>query len=306
MNKMEQMELDNKKQALQQSAQIKEIQSKYDNQFQGLEKRYTDKLDDKRLAIHQLDEANARKIDEKVLYEAQQQHLSSLRRKEMVSIRQELAQFTNESKADISDTQSVRTALSRLSVFSNTYLSNSKLEENDLANRFTLYLNNLSTEQQNKLAKISFSLFNLLEKYDTNGNLLATKKELGFKVKTKELQELEGAIEFLFKGDMSNSKQFFKELANTTQDEDLKIKFRVIKRHLADVNENLLGSDLKSLQKFLLAVYPQADKDNKGINHSGLAKSAYNYGVDLLGKLKQQAAKEQKQEEAAAQPRLGL
>lgn len=301
---MENIRLDYQKQMEQQAAKINEFQTNYDDKFNVIDKHYTEKLKQKQFGIHQLDESNAKKIDQKALEDAQQQHMRSMQRKELKDLETNLNQALAEVKSDNDDNQSVRTAISNLSSFSNRYLSN-KANDNDLVKRFKVFQSTITSLEQQKLTQIVFSLFNLLNRYDANGNLLASKKDIAAKPKTEDLQKLESAIEFLFKGDMSGCKQFFKDLARNTQDEDLKIKFRVIKRDLVNVNDNLLDSNLRSLQKFIIDVYPQTDKNNMGINHSNIAKSAYNYGVDLITRLKQQATNESRHESVVSS-KLGL
>lgn len=304
MEEMENIRLDYQKQMEQQAAKINEFQTNYDDKFNVIDKHYTEKLKQKQFGIHQLDESNAKKIDQKALEDAQQQHMRSMQRKELKDLETNLNQALAEVKSDNDDNQSVRTAISNLSSFSNRYLSN-KANDNDLVKRFKVFQSTITSLEQQKLTQIVFSLFNLLNRYDANGNLLASKKDIAAKPKTEDLQKLESAIEFLFKGDMSGCKQFFKDLARNTQDEDLKIKFRVIKRDLVNVNDNLLDSNLRSLQKFIIDVYPQTDKNNMGINHSNIAKSAYNYGVDLITRLKQQATNESRHESVVSS-KLGL
>lgn len=303
MEEIESIKLDHQKQMEQHAAKINEFQTNYDDKFNVIGKHYTGKLQQKQFNIRQLDEANAKKIDQKALDDAQQQHMRSMQRKELKELETSLNQVITEAKSDADDNQSVRTALSNLSSFSNRYFS-SKATENDLLKRFTIYQASLSAEQQ-KLAQIAFSLFNLLHRYDANGNLLASKKDLAAKPKTEDLQQLENAIEFLFNGNSREYKQFFKNLVAKTQDQDLQIKFRVIKRDLANISENLCDSDLKSLQKFIMSVYPQADKNNTGINHSNITKAAYNYGVDLITRLKQLSANEA-QQQSMISSKLGL
>jgi hypothetical protein len=319
MDEMENMKLAYKQQVDEQATKLKEIQSqqttkieeiqlKYDDKFEGLDKNYAEKLNQKQLdldaANRQADEENAKFLDKKALRKAQKQHLESKLRRIFNNLEDEAKQV--ELKTDNDDNRSVATSVAS-SIKSSRDKCLNETKRNDLVNRFGKYENTLSLEQEKKLAKISFALFNLLGIYDEKGNLFDSKQP-----KVNGLENLEAAIEFLFNGNMKNAPQFLQDLADATQNERLKSKFKVVGRELEGVNENLFNANLKALQKFILQVYPQpskrdsVDDPNLDINHSLVAKSAYNYGVRLLNKLKQQASNEQKQqEETVSQPRLG-